>query len=160
MAHPHHQFHRAVLAGHVQYLIHRRQQRSAAFQREPFVAQIALLQSLLKQIGPHQQIKRALVTNADVDVARFPFEPFLNPAPPLRVGNVHELHAHAAAIDASRFPRPLVIDGQVGMRLRRQQAQRVQFRLQIAKLPEQPKHPFPLVVLNDCRSRTPARIAR
>ena len=60
MAHAHHQFHRAALAGHVQNLIHRRQQRRVAFEGESFVAQIARLQRLLKQLGAHEQVERAV----------------------------------------------------------------------------------------------------
>ncbi len=159
MTHAHHQFDRAALACHVQNLIHCRQQRRVAFEGETFVAEIALLQRLLKQVGAHEQIERAVLVDCNrlrLDVA---FDLLLDPAPPLRVGYVHELHAYAAAINAPRFPRPLVVDLEVGMRLRREQAQRVQFGLQISKLTEQPKHTLALVVFNDCRSRAPAGIA-
>ena len=51
MAHAHDQFHRAALAGHVEDFIHKRQQGGVAFERKSFVAQIARLQGLLKQVG-------------------------------------------------------------------------------------------------------------
>ena len=121
MAHAHHQFHCAALAGNVQNLIDRRQQRGVAFERKPLVAEIALLQRLFEQVGAHQQIQRALL----VDCGWLGFDAFLNPAPPLRVGDVHELHADAAAIDAARLTRPFVVDFEVRMRLGRQQAERI-----------------------------------
>ena len=42
------------------------------------------------------------------------------------------------------------------MRLRRQQAERVQFGLQVSKLPEQPEHAFAFVVFDDGGGRAPA----
>src|ERR1019366_4361247 len=86
------------------------------------------------------------------------FDLLLDPAPPLRVGYVHELHAYASAINAPCFPRPLVVDLEVGMRLRGQQAERVQFGLQISKLAEQAKHTFSFVVLIAGGSSVPASI--
>ena len=72
---------------------------------------------------------------------------FLNPAAALGIGDVHEFHAHAAAIDAPRFARPLVVDLQIGMWLGRQQAERIEFGFKIAKLPEQTEYAFPFVSL-------------
>ena len=64
---------------------------------------------------------------------------------------------------ASKLPRPLVVDlvikPQVGMRLRRQQAERVQFGFEISKLPEQIEDAFAFVVFDDCRGRAPAGIS-
>ena len=109
---------------------------------------------MLKQFGAHEQVERAVLV--DLDGSGFGldagFHAILNPAPALRVDDVHELHAYASAINAPRFARPLVVDiAQVGMRLRRQQAERVQFGFQISKLPEQLKDTFPFVVFDDCR---------
>jgi len=111
--------------------------------------------------GAHQQVERAFLI--DLDGSRFCLHAVPNPAPALRVDDVHELHADASAINAARFPCPFVvviaIKPQVGMRLRRQQAERVQFGLQVAELAEQPKNAFTLVVFNDGGSSAPAGIA-
>ena len=113
MAHPHDQFDRAVLAGHVEHFVQQRQQRSIAFERKALVAEIALLQRLLEQIGLDQQIEGQFL----FDMFGFALEPFLDPSPPFRIGDVHELRAHASAVNAARFLRPLVFNLKVGMRL-------------------------------------------
>ncbi len=91
--------------------------------------------------------------------AGFGFHALLDPAPALGVGNVHELHADAAAINAPRFARPLVVDLtiklKIGMRLRRQQPERIQFGLEISKLPKESKDTFAFVIVNDYRSCGP-----
>ena len=107
-----------MFAGYVQNLIDRRQQRSIAFERKSFVSQIALLQRLLKQVSAREQIEGSLA----IHWRGLGFDLFLNPSPPLGVGNVHEFDAHAAAINAPRFARKFVIDLKVGMGLRGQQA--------------------------------------
>ena len=61
MAHAHDQFMRAVLAGGVENLIDQRNQRGHAFEREALVAEIALLQHLLEDVGADQQIEDALL---------------------------------------------------------------------------------------------------
>src|SRR5258706_13007027 len=99
MTHAHDQFHGAMLAGDVQKLVHRRQQRRVAFERESFVAEIALLQRLLKKIGAQEQVERALA----VDGGGLRLHSLLNPPTPFRGGHVHELDAYASAINAARL---------------------------------------------------------
>src|SRR5258706_9349090 len=154
MTHAHDQFHGAMLAGDVQKLVHRWQQRRVAFERESFVAEIALLQRLLKKIGAEEEVERALAVNG----GGFGLDAFLNSLAPFGVGNVDELDAYASAINAARFPRPLAVDLEVRVRLRRQETKRIQFRLDISKLPEEVKDAFAFVIFDDCRVRVPAGI--
>src|SRR5258708_17454947 len=101
MTHAHDQFHSAMLAGDVQKLVHRWQQRRIAFERESFVAEIALLQRLLKKIGAQEEVERALA----VDGGGLGFDAFLDPLTPFGVGNGHELVSYASASKSARFPR-------------------------------------------------------
>jgi hypothetical protein len=75
-------------------------------------------------------------------VLGFALETFLDPTPPLRIRDVHELRAHRTAIDATRFLSPLIVDLKVRMRLGRQQPQRIKFRFEVSPLAEQVKNPF------------------
>ena len=139
MAHPHDEFDGAVFAGHVEDFVQQRQERSVAFEREALVAEIARLQRLLKQVRLDQQVKRQFM----FDMLGFAFQTLLDPAPALWIGNVHEFRAHAPAIDAARFPGPFIVDLEVGVRLRRQESQRIQFCFQVSPLAEQFVNPFP-----------------
>ncbi len=158
MTHAHDQFDGTALAGHVENLIHRRQQRRVAFEGESFVAQVALLERQLKQVGAQEQVEGAVLVDDGCGWFGGNLNALLNPAAALGVGDVHELNADAAAIDAARFPRPLVVDLKVGMRLRREEAERVQFGLEISKLPEQAEYAFPFVIFNDLGSCAPGGI--
>src|ERR1700676_132785 len=115
MAHTHYQFNRAALSRNIENFIHRRQKRCVAFERESLVTEITRLQSLLKQVSTYQKFKCALL----VDRWRLSLDALLNPAPALRVGDMHKLHANAAAIKAPRFASPFIVDLKVGMRLGR-----------------------------------------
>src|SRR5258708_12727523 len=102
MTHAHDQFHGAMLAGDVQKLVHRWQQRRIAFERESFVAEIALLQRLLKKIGAQEEVERALAVNG----GGLGLDAFLNPLTPFGVGNVHELDPYPSPINPPPFPPP------------------------------------------------------
>src|SRR6266853_4725443 len=143
MTHAHYQFNGAALSSNIENLIHRGEQRCVAFEREPLVAQITRLQCLLKQVGAYQQIKRALL----VDSWRLRLDALLNPAAALWVSDMHEFNPNAAAIETPRFASPFVVDLQIGMGLRGQQAERIQFCFQISELAEESKHTFAFKVL-------------
>lgn len=106
MAHAHDEFDGAVFSGNVKHLIDSSQQRCVAFQRKSLVAEIALLQSLLEEVGAHEEIEGAFL----VDGGWFGLDVFLNPAATLWVGDVRELDANAATINTAGFTSPCVID--------------------------------------------------
>ena len=111
VAHAHHQIHRAALAGRVQDFIHQGKQSGHPFERKTLGAEIALLQHLLEQVGPDKQVEHALLVHRGLG----PFHALLDPAPPLRISNVHELRAHGAAVHAPRFIGEFACDAQTGM---------------------------------------------
>ena len=151
MTHAHHQFHGAAFAGYVENLVNGGQQGGATFERESLVAEIALLQGLLEQIGAQQNVEGMLLIDCD----RCAFDLFLDPEAALGVGDVHELDADAAAIDAAGFAGPLVVAGdfEVGMRLRGQQAERIELGLEIAELAKEGKDALALVFFDDSVGR-------
>ena len=132
MAHAHDQFHRALLPGGVQNLIHQRDQGGHAFERKALAAQIALLQHLLEEIGPDQLVEHPLLVHRGLR----PFHALLDPAPPFRVGDVHELRADGAAVDAAGFFGEFAFDPQAGMRHGRQKSERVEIGLQVSPVAE------------------------
>jgi len=138
-----------VLARNVEYLIYERQQRSIAFERESLIAEIARLQRLFEKLGAHEQVEGAGLIGG----AGFRFELLLDPATADRIGDMHEFGANAAAINAARFVCEFVVDLQIGMRLWRQQAERIQLGLQISPLPEKIEDPLAFVVLRCFRAR-------
>ena len=109
-----------------------------------------MLQSLLEQVGAHQQVEGACAVHR----LGLSLDALLNPAPALGVGDVHEFDAHAAAINAPCLARKIAVNLKVGMRLRRQKPERIQFRLKVAKLPEKPENALALIVVDDFRGRS------
>ena len=115
VAHAEDEFLRAELTGGVEKLVHQGKKRRVAFEREAFVAEIARLKDLLKQFGPDQVVENALL----IDGGGSRLHVIGEPAAALRIGNVGELDADAAAINASRFLRDFALGGQFRMRLGR-----------------------------------------
>ena len=142
MAHPHYQFHRALLAGAFENFIHQRNQRGHAFERKTFVAQIALLQHLLEQFGSNQQIKRAFLIHRRLRR----FHALLNPAATRRIGDVHELHSNRSAINAAGLLGELAFGRQIRVRHGPQKAERIEVGFQISPTAECVKHAFALSV--------------
>src|SRR5262249_39814284 len=68
----------------------------------------------------------------------------LNPTPSGRVGDMHELHRHRAAIELASSGCMFTFQLQLGLRLRLQEAQRVQTGLQIAPAAKGVKDKLPL----------------
>ena len=99
VAHAHDQIYRAALAGSVENLVHHGDESGDALERKSFVAKITLLQHLLEEIGANQLVENVLL----IDRSLRAFHALLNPAPPLGVGNVHELGADGSAIDPPGF---------------------------------------------------------
>ena len=95
--------------------------------REALIAQIAILQNLLKNIGADQLIENIVL----IDRSGRAFQSLLNPATPLRVGNVNELRAHRPAIGTASLFGELALDHQVGMKLRTKETQRVEVGFEI-----------------------------
>ena len=151
MAHAHHQFHRTLLPGRIQNFIHQRDHGGHAFEREPLAAQVALLQHLLEQISPDQLVEHAPLVHSGLG----PFHAFLDPATPLRVGNMHELRAHGAAIDPARFIREFAFDPQAGMGNGRQKSQRIEIGFQVPVMTKRLEHALPFAIrgVQHARSR-------
>ena len=140
MAHAEDEFLRAELTGGVEKLVHQGKKRRVAFEREAFVAEIARLKDLLKQFGPDQVVENALL----IDGGGRRLHVIGEPAAALRIGNVGELDADAAAINASRFLRDFALGGQFRMRLRAEKSERIEFRLDVSPAAEQLKNAFAL----------------
>ena len=99
MAHAHHQFDRALLSGRIENFVHQGNERGDAFERKALVAQIALLQNLLEQISPDEEIEHSLLIHRRLRA----FEPVLDPAAARGIRDVHELRSHRAAVDTARL---------------------------------------------------------
>ena len=109
-----------------------------AFEREALIAEIAILQNLLKNIGADQLIENILL----IDRSGRAFQSLLNPAAPLRVGDVNELRAHRPAIDTASLFGELALDHQVGMKLRTKEPQRVEVGFEISPAPKRVEGAF------------------
>jgi hypothetical protein len=75
-----------------------------------------------------------------------PFEAFLNPAPALGIGNVHELSADGAAIHASSFLRELAIELKVGMLRGLQESQGIEVGFEITPLAKGFEYSLPFTI--------------
>ena len=118
MTHAHDQIDGAALAGVLENFVDQGQERGIALERKTLGAQITLLQDLLKDVGAHEQVEHARL----IDRARFGFEALLNPAPALRVSDVHEFHAHGAAVEVPGLAGVIAFDLQFCRSLRAEQA--------------------------------------
>ena len=98
MAHGQHRLLGAISGRGVQNLVQQRNQRGVAFQRIALGADVARVDRLLEDIGAHQLIQNARAI--DMLLLRR-LHALLDPLPSLRIGDVHELHADAAAVDAA-----------------------------------------------------------
>jgi hypothetical protein len=142
VAHAHHQLDGAPFSSRFDDFIHQRNQRSHTFQRETFVAQIALLQDLLKDIGANQLIEHVFLVHGRLRV----LHAFLDPAAALRICDVGEFYPYRAAIDAAGFMRKFTPDLQIGMRLRPQEAEGIKIGLKISPAAEGVKNALALSV--------------
>ena len=142
MAHAHHQFDRAVLRRAFENFIDQWNQRGDAFERKPLGAQISLLQDQLKKIGADQKVERAFL----IDLGLRAFQPLLNPAAALGIGDVRELCADGSAIYAAGFLRELAVDLQIGLRSGCRKSQRIEVGFEISPLAESVKNAFALAV--------------
>src|SRR6266567_2053868 len=142
MAHAHDQFHSALLRRALENFIHQRNQRGDALERKPLGAQISLLQHEFEKIGANEQIKRALLVNRRLRT----FQPLLDPATALRIGDVCEFDANGCAIRGAGFLRKLALDLQIGVFLWLQKAERVEVGFEVSPLAKSIKNSLTLAV--------------
>ena len=67
-----------------------------------------------------------------------------DPAAAFRIGDVHELDADGAAINAPGLLRDFAFGRQFGVRLRPEKAERIEVRLEVSPVAEQLKNAFTL----------------
>ena len=148
MAHRQHGFFGALFGGRAQDRIEQRDQRRLALERVALRAQIARLQHLLENVRAYQQVENSRA----IGLRGFRFHPLLHPLASLAIGDVHEFHADASAVDsASRVClRPRNI--KLGHRCRLQIAERVEICLQVSPAAKRFPDAF-LRVLRCCRFR-------
>ncbi len=81
-----------VVGGALQGFIEEGNQSGDAFQGEALGSQVARLNDLLEGVGLNEKLENPLL----IDLFRLALETFLDPAPTLRVGYVHELDTDCA----------------------------------------------------------------
>jgi hypothetical protein len=93
-------------ASAVEDLVDQWNERSDSFKREPFAAEITLLQNLLEKIGTNELIESAFLVHR----GRRNFHVLLDPKPPLWITDMHKLRAYGSAIEAARLFSELAAD--------------------------------------------------
>ena len=142
VAHAHHQIHRAALTGCFENFIHQGDQGGHAFERKALVAEIALLQDLLEQVGPDELVENVLLIHRRLGT----FHTLLDPAALYRVGDVKELGADGSAINPAGLVGKFAFQPKVGMGDGRQKAERVEIGFQISPEAERVKNAFTVAV--------------
>ena len=99
VAHGHDRIDAAAFTRYVENGIEQRNERGVALKRKAFTAQIAALQNLLEKIGTNQALENFCL--ADLELRTF--HALSDPAAPLRLGEMIDLHPDGAAIIAARF---------------------------------------------------------
>ncbi len=99
VAHGHDRVDAAVFPGYVENGIEQRDEGGVALERKAFASQVAALENLLEQIGANQ----ALQNFSLADLKLRTFHALSDPAPPLRLGEMIDLHTDGAAIVAACF---------------------------------------------------------
>ena len=145
MAHRQHGLLRAVARGGVQDFVQQRNQRGVAFQRVALGADVARVDRLLEDVGANQLVENARAIDRFLTLR---FHALLDPLAPLGIGNVHELDADAAAVDAARGISFVAGDVQFGMAERREVAERIEVGLQVSPAAERVEHAFLLLAVN------------
>src|SRR5580692_11801284 len=140
MSQGHDAVHGAKISRRVENRVEQGDQRSYAFQRKSFRAQIARLKDLFKKICPDQALENLLLINFWLG----PFDALSNPSPPLRLGEVREFRTNAATVDAARFLGSLASQLQIGDLQRLENTQRVQRSFEIAPTPKDVKNALAL----------------
>ena len=136
-------------AAGVENLVHQRNQRGDAFEREPLAAQITLLHDLLENVGADEEFENALL----VFLRRLGFHLLVNPVAPLRPVDVIDFDADCAGINGAGLAGIFTLSSQFGSRPRRQEAERVEISLEISLLAVGGEYAFALRMepLEDCR---------
>jgi hypothetical protein len=145
MAHRHHSLFGSVSRSGVENLIQQRNQCGIAFERIAFGADVARVDGLLENIGPHQSIKDSRAIDG---LLLCRLHVLLDPLPALGIGNVHEFHADAAAVSAPRLVGNVAGNLQVRMRLRGEMSQRIEVGLKITPAAERVQNAFLLLAVN------------
>jgi hypothetical protein len=99
MAHGHDRFRAAKITGSVEDGIKKRDEGSVAFEREPFCAEVTILENLLEEIGANETFKDFFL----IDLKLGAFDTLGNPAAAFGFWEVHELHTDGAGIVAAGF---------------------------------------------------------
>jgi hypothetical protein len=97
---------------------------------------------MFKKIGANEEIEGVTL----IDPGRLALYALLNPAPPLKLGNVHEFKAHGARINPARLLLELAIDRQLGMRSGLEKPQGIKVGFEISPLAKEFKDPFVLAL--------------
>jgi len=107
-----------MLSGAIEDFIYQRNQGSDAFEGKPLGTQIPLLQHQFEEIGANEQIERSLLINLRLRT----FQPVLNPAAAVGIGNVSEFDANGSAIRGAGLLSEFALNLQIGMGLRPEEA--------------------------------------
>src|SRR5580658_3037324 len=140
MAHGHDAVHGAEISCGVEDSVEKRDQRGYPFKRKTLRTEIAGLKNLLEKVCTNQPLKNSFL----VDLGFGTLDAFRDPSPPLRLGEVHEFHAHVAAVDTARFFGSFARQLQIGELLRLENAKRVQRSFVIAPAAENVKNALAL----------------
>src|SRR5271167_281543 len=135
----------AVLRGGVEDFVEQRNERGIAFQRIALGADVARVDGLLEDVGAHQLIQNTIAING-LFVSRL--HALLDPLAAVRIGNVHELDADAAGVNAASGVGYFASEVQLGMRERGKVSQRIEIRLKVSPAAERVQHALLLLAVN------------
>ena len=122
--------------------IEERNQYRQTFKRKPLGPQIARLNHLLEQIGTNKLSEDMLLIGLRQGLLHL----LLQPLPPLRIGNMHELGSNGAAVEAARLaPRSRPQERRRKWLRRQVLPQRIKRSLKISPAAEYLKRAFAFV---------------
>ena len=133
MAHGQHRPLRVVLSRAFQNLVQHGNQRGHAFQRKALGTQVSRLQHLLEDLGAQQPLQDALAVRR----AGRAFQLLLDPAPPLPVGQMHELRPDRPAVVAAGLLGVRTVEVEFRVRLGCEEPERIEIGLQVSPAAEQ-----------------------
>ncbi len=99
-----------------------------------------MLHDLFEYVGTHQQVEDALL----LDGSGLGLHVFLDPAAAFAIGDVHELDADGAGVDAAGFAGELAFDLQFRLRLRLEETERIEIGFEVSPVAEGVEHAFAL----------------
>ena len=134
-----------VLGGGVQNFVEEWDQRGIAFERVTLGSDVTRVDGLLEDVGAHELVEYAGAIDRQ---GLFRLHALLHPATALGIGNVHELGADGAAINAPRGVRLVPRDFEIGMSQGGEMACWIEIGLQKTPAAERVHDAFQLLAVN------------